>query len=84
MKMRVESSGDFNEWKEIEKRYFDGLEAEKQRKEREEQERAEKLQKLRNMTPAEYVSYRTGKPAPLSNEELAALPMDEYIKARTR
>ncbi len=29
----------------------------------------------------EYLAHRTGKPAPLSNEELAALSMEEYIKA---
>lgn len=84
MKMTVKTAGNTVEWKEMERRYFDRLETEKQQKEREERERADKLSKLQNMTPAEYVAYRTGKPAPLNTEELAALPMDEYIKARGR
>ena len=83
MKMTVENHTNTVEWKEMEKRYFDSLEAERQQKEHEERERVEKLQKLQNMTPAEYVAYRTGKPAPLSNEELEKLSMKEYIKVRS-
>lgn len=62
-------------WEEIEAGMVAELEAEERRK-------AEELEKMQKMTTAEYVAYRSGKPMPLSNEELAPLSMGEYIKAR--
>lgn len=84
MKLTVKHSDSSFDWQEMEKKYFDRVEEERLRKEQEEQAKADKLKALQEMTPAEYVAYRTGKPVPLSNEELEALSMEEYIKARSR
>ena len=47
-----------------------------------EQERADKIAAMQKMTTAEYIAYRHGKPAPMSNADLGNLSMPEYIKAR--
>ena len=71
-------------WKEIEADMLAELEAEEQRKVQEEQRRAEELEKLQKMSFAEYIAHRSGLPMPPSNEELASMSIEEYIKARQR
>ena len=58
------------------------IEMEERRKEEEELRKAAELEKLQNMSVAEHIAYREGRPMPPSNEELASMSMEEYIKAR--
>ena len=67
----------------IEQRYHEEQKQKELDKQRQEQKRMEELELLQEMSPAEHIAYRSGKPKPLSVPELSELSMEEYIKYRS-
>lgn len=66
---------------ELNKARNEEIEAEKARQE---QARADKIAALEKLSPAEYIAYRQGMPAPMSSEDLGKLSMKEYIESRKK
>ncbi|MCF2651700.1 hypothetical protein [Anaeromassilibacillus senegalensis] len=84
MQMNIKTSENTITMDDIQRRIIERKAAEEKAAADAERARIEKLEALQSMSTAEYLAYRTGKPALLSNEELAALSMEEYIKVRQK
>lgn len=84
MQMNIKTSDNTITMDDILQRFIERKAAEEKATADAEQARVEKLEALQNMTMAEYAAYRTGKPMPPTSEELSAMDMEAYIKARQK